>query len=140
MTAEQTFWVRYTRDDNDMWLAEVYRNPDLGERLGVATHGRTLKSAEANVREVLALWFDVDDEQSFTLLRHFSRDITRIAAKASKKRDAARRAEREAMATMAEAARELAEKGLGLRDIGALLGVSYQRVQQLLAPAARSIA
>jgi predicted RNase H-like HicB family nuclease len=72
MTAKRTFWVLYSRDDNDMWLAEVYRNPDLGERLGVATHGRTLKSAEANVREALALWFDVDDEQSFTLLRGLS--------------------------------------------------------------------
>jgi predicted RNase H-like HicB family nuclease len=140
MTAERTFWVHYSRDDNDMWLAEVYRNPDVGERLGVATHGRTLVSTEANVREALALWFDVDDEQGFTLIPHYPDDIVRTAVEVSKKRDAARRAEHDAMATMAEAARSLVAQGLSLRDVGALLGISHQRVQQLLVPPTRASA
>lgn len=132
MSTETTFWVRYTRDNNDMWLAEVFRDPEFEQRLGVATHGRTLTSTESNVREALALWFDVDDEQRFTLVPRYPDDIVQAAVEVNEKRDAARRAEQDALATTADVARRLASQGLSLRDVGVLLGMSHQRVQQLL--------
>lgn len=137
MSTDRTFFVHYSRDDNDTWLAEVFRNPDVGERVGVASHGRTLQSAEANVREALALFLDIDDEQSLTLLpRHeLGRDIEVAIANVSSKRDAARQEEADAIKATADVARTLVNKlGLSLRDAGQLLGFSHQRIQQLLLP------
>ena len=53
------------------------------------------------------------------------------AAHARELADRARTAQGETSAAMREAARTFAAEGLPYRDIGILLGVSYQRAQQL---------
>lgn len=85
MKRNRDFNVRYTPDDNGMWSAKVSSSPD-GKPIGVYTHGRTLAKTEANVREALAVWLDVDDEDSFVLLPDINlepRVISRVAAKSS---------------------------------------------------------
>ncbi len=134
MTKRRTFNVRYTPDDNGTWLVEVLSSPD-SEPVGVYTHGRTLAKAEANAREALAAWFDVDDPESFELLPTINLEPALIskAIEAKAKRDALRVAEAEAAQLTTEVVIDLAQRGLSTRDIAYILGISFQRVQQLLA-------
>lgn len=130
----RTFNVRYTPDDNGQWLVEVLSSPD-SEPIGVYTHGRTLAKAEANAREALAVWFDVDDEDSFVLLPTITLEPRLIskALEARRRREELRDKEAEAAKLTTEAVADLAAKGLSTRDIAYIVGISYQRVQQLLA-------
>ncbi len=134
MTERRTFNVRYTPDDNGTWLVEVLSSPD-SEPIGVYTHGRTLSKAEANAREALAAWFDVDDLESFELLPTINLEPALIskALEAKAKREAVRVAEAEAAQLTTEVVIDLARRGLSTRDIAYILGISFQRVQQLLA-------
>jgi len=134
MTKRRTFNVRYTPDDNGTWLVEVLSSPE-SEPIGVYTHGRTLTKAEANAREALAAWFDVDDLESFELLPTINLEPALIskAVEAKAKRDAVRVAEAEAAQLTTEVVMDLARSGLSTRDIAYILGISFQRVQQLLA-------
>jgi predicted RNase H-like HicB family nuclease/DNA-binding CsgD family transcriptional regulator len=133
VTRKRIFNVRYSPDDNGTWLVEVRSNPE-GTPIGVYTHGRTLAKAEANAREALAAWFDVD-EDSFQLLPFVDVDpkVIAKAQAAREKRTVAKDAESEAARLTAEVVAELAKRGLSTRDIGYILNVSHQRVQQLLA-------
>jgi len=133
MSSDRTFIARFTRDDNGHWLVEALTHP-AGDRFGVATHGRTIMAAEANLREALALWFDIGDEDVFTLLPAYSLDPEAMATatSAAVRRDEARRTEVESIALMSLAAAQLAATGLSIRDIATILGVSHQRVQQVL--------
>jgi transposase-like protein len=56
-----------------------------------------------------------------------------LASKVSRARDDAERAGSKAQEATIEAARRLAEMGVSRRDAADLLGISHQRVQQLLA-------
>ncbi|HZU71645.1 MAG TPA: type II toxin-antitoxin system HicB family antitoxin [Acidimicrobiales bacterium] len=134
MTKPRTFNVRYTPDDNGQWLVEVLSSPD-SEPIGVYTHGRTLSKAEANAREALAAWFDTSDEESFVLVPTINLEPRLIskAVEAKRRREAVRNEEAEAAKLTAEAVSGLARKGLSTRDIAYIVGISYQRVQQLLA-------
>jgi predicted RNase H-like HicB family nuclease len=130
----RTFNVRYTPDDNGMWLVEVLSCPD-SEPIGIYTHGRTLTKAEGNAREALAAWFNVEDEQSFELLPRINLEPALIskAVEAKAKREKLRFAEAEVAQLTAEVVTELALQGLSQRDIAYIVGISFQRVQQLLA-------
>jgi predicted RNase H-like HicB family nuclease len=136
MSKKRTFNVHYTPDDNGTWLVEVLSSPD-SEPIGVYTHGRTLAKAEANAREALAAWFDVDDEQSFVLRPDIRLEPALIsrAVEAKAKREKLRIAEAEAVQLTNEVVSELARTGLSTRDIAYLVGISFQRVQQILAAA-----
>jgi predicted RNase H-like HicB family nuclease len=134
MTEKRTFNVRYAPDDNGTWLVEVLSSPD-GKPIGVYTHGRTLAKAEANAREALAAWFDVEDEQVFELLPQIKLEAALIsrAVEAKRRREELRVAEAEAAQLTTEVVVDLARKGLSTRDIAYIVGISFQRVQQLLA-------
>lgn len=136
MRKNRTFNVRYTPDDNGTWLVEVLSSPE-SEPIGVYTHGRTLAKAEANAREALAAWFDVDDEQSFVLLPDIRLEPALIsrALEAKARREELRRAETEAAKLTTEVVTELARNGLSTRDIAYIVGISFQRVQQILTAA-----
>lgn len=131
---QRTFNVRYTPDDNGQWLVEVLSSPD-SEPIGVYTHGRTLAKAEANAREALAAWFGEAEEDSFVLLPTINLEPRLIskAVEAKQRRQALREQEAEAAKVTADAVSALASRGLSTRDIAYIVGISYQRVQQLLA-------
>jgi predicted RNase H-like HicB family nuclease len=110
------------------WAARVPALP------GVHTQARRLDQVATMAREAIALMLDTSVE-SITVnvtpaLSEPTRDaITRTVA-ARQAREAAAEAER---AALRAAARALADEGLTLRDAGRILGLSYQRVDQLLA-------
>jgi predicted RNase H-like HicB family nuclease len=119
--------VIFDRDESGSWLARVPSVP------GCHTHGRTLEQARRRVREALGAW--VDDAETAELVEDIR--LPRPVREAVRRsRVARRRAEREratAHEETAEAALALVEHfGVGLRDAGELLGLSHQRVQQLV--------
>jgi len=97
------------------------------------TSGQTHAQLRRRIREALSLY--VDDADRTELVEELRlprevRDALRRNEAARRRLEASRRA---AGAATGEAVRTLVEDlNLGLRDAGELLGLSYQRVQQLV--------
>lgn len=121
-----TYDVTYELDEAGWWFTYV------PEFQGCHTQGRTLGQARERIREALGLF--VDDSDDAELIDH-----VRLPAQVRRALDAGRsareRAERErerANTAMIRAVRALTkDMQLSVRDAAELLGVSYQRVQQL---------
>ena len=121
------------------WSVEVTRSggwwairvPDLP---GVFSQCRRLDQVDEHVREAIALMLDADDSEVGTIdvtivsppeiaelvqtveqAEHTARDAVEAAARARK-----------------EAAQTLLDQGYPMRDIGRLIGISHQRVSQIL--------
>ena len=118
--------VTYRRDaDDDAWLVEIEGMAD------VHTFGRTLDEAATNVREAIAVTVD-DDPWQLELDEHFDVadvDIDELA----RLRDQAQERQEIYLARQRAAALRLADAGISRRDSARMLGVSHQRVQQLVA-------
>jgi predicted RNase H-like HicB family nuclease len=119
--------VVFERDETGAWIARLPAVP------GCHTYGRTIDQARRRIREALVLW--VDDAETSELVEDIR--LPTHALKAIRESRAARsRAENErakAQSAMAATARALVkELNLGLRDAAELLGLSHQRVQQLV--------
>jgi predicted RNase H-like HicB family nuclease len=120
--------VDYERDSSGWWVGSVR------EIKGCHTQGRTIGETRKRIREALELF--VDDTNTATLVDHVT--MPAAARKAVSAYTAARqKAEREqahAFVAARKAVRQLAGGPLKLsrRDAGELLGLSGQRVHQLL--------
>lgn len=119
--------VVFERDDDGAWLARV---PSVR---GCHTYGRTIDQARRRIREALSLWIDgADDVELVEDVRLPARAKAAVARSRTQRGRAATQ-QRAARAATLEAARALVDDaGLGLRDTADLLGISHQRVQQLL--------
>lgn len=127
MTRTKSYVAVYERDpESDAWLVHIKGIP------GCATYGRTLRQADARIREALAAWLDRDAE-GLEIASEWPPELEDVATKVSQaRRDAASSAQAAGAAT-AKAARRLERMGLSRRDTAEVLGISHQRVQQLLA-------
>ena len=119
--------VVFAKDESNWWLVRVPSIP------GCHTQARTIEQGMRRIAEALEL-YDVDAKK-VRLVREV--ELPKEAQKAVERTAVARqRAEEEqarAQSALRAAARRLADLGVSLRDAGELLGVSHQRVQQLLA-------
>jgi hypothetical protein len=130
-----TYTARVERGEK-FWLVTV---PEI-ER---TTQARTLREVEPMARDLIAVMEQVDPH-SFEL----TADIVFPAVayehwtRAALLREQAARSQAEAAEEARTAALTLAELGLTVRDVGAMLGVSHQRAAQLIteATAARTSA
>lgn len=120
--------VRYERDESGWWIAEVE------EVQGCRTQGRTVAQCRRRIREALALFVDEGVARRATLVDDvrlgggITRVVRRVAA-ARRKADALQaRVQRDTKAAVKELTGRL---GLSVRDAAEVLGISYQRVQQL---------
>lgn len=116
----------YWREGSN-WLVELDEEPR------VHTFARTLAKAEDNIRDAAALWF----ERDAVALKHAYRDLpietTEIVWAAREARATMASAEQQAAkATRDGAHRLMAVAGLSLRDAAHLLGISHQRLHQLV--------
>jgi predicted RNase H-like HicB family nuclease len=119
--------VVFERDDSGAWIARVPSIP------GCHTYGRTIDQARRRIREALGLW--IEDAECV----EFVEDVRLPAcAEDALRRSSRARADAERRRTVAQAATARTAKilvedlDLSLRDAGELLGLSYQRVLQLV--------
>ena len=117
----------FERDESGAWIARV---PSVR---GCHTYGRTLDQARRRLREALALWVDKPDTAEIVEDVRLPPNVKAAvrASRADRRRAEEQRAE--ASASTMRAARVLVDDlGVGFRDAAELLGVSHQRVQQLV--------
>ena len=127
MNRTKNFVAVYEQDaDENVWLVHI-KGVD-----GCQTYGRTIRQAESRIREALAAWLDQEPE-TLVITSEMPRDIAVLASSVSRARYDAERAGSNAQASTLKAVKELTDMGLSRRDAADLLGISHQRVQQLLA-------
>jgi predicted RNase H-like HicB family nuclease len=125
-TTKTTYIAVYERDaSDDAWNVHI-RGLD-----GCQTYGRSLRQAQHRIREALAVWLD-QDPAALTIRDQLPDELTAVTTQVRRARDAAERAGLKAQEQTAQAAKTLTELGLSRRDAGEILGLSHQRVQQLL--------
>lgn len=112
--------------DGKYWLIHV---PEVDQY----TQARTLAEAEPMTRELISLLLGVPDD-SFKLEWHnqLSEDVLHHLELADKYAAEAAWYQAEAANERRFAARAMRAEGMTVRDIGAALGVSHQRAQQLI--------
>lgn len=119
------FTARATRDGG-WWTVTVDEVP------GLFTQTRRLDQIPGMVRDALTLFPDItEDAKGAEVTVVPEGPAAEAAHEAAELRERAREAQSQATASMQAAARELSAGGLTFRDIGSLLGVSYQQAQKL---------
>jgi len=123
----RTYTARCQRS-GDWWAISV---PELR---GVHTQARRLEKAEAMARDAIALFLDVaSDSFDVRIEPVLPRDLQGKVGRARKVRDEAEVLQREAAIASAEVAADLVQTAhLTVRDAGRVLGLSHQRITQLL--------
>jgi hypothetical protein len=129
--SRRAFRVVVTRED-DQWLADV---PELH---GAHTYARSLPSLDQAVREVVVLAADLPDEAMPELVLDYDYhtgdpELDATALEVRRLRRQADDLAATAAARTGRAAAQLVARGLSVRDVAALLGISPQRVSQLTA-------
>jgi len=129
----QAYVVVVTREGG-LWLAEV---PGLE---GAHTYARSLPGLDQVVREVIVLAADLPDEAMAGLAieyRYHTGDpeLDATTLEVRRLRREANELAAAAAAPTGQVAVKLVARGLSVRDVAALLGISPQRVSQLTARA-----
>ncbi|MGH9157227.1 MAG: type II toxin-antitoxin system HicB family antitoxin [Acidimicrobiales bacterium] len=129
----KTYTARLEQEKDGRWSVELEEEPR------VHTWGKTIDQALTRMLEAAAMWFETD-EASINLVPKpiLTKTAMRTIDEARQARDQARNADRVALEKMQRAAAELARKGISMRDAAAILGISHQRVHQLLATNSRA--
>jgi predicted RNase H-like HicB family nuclease len=126
MSPKKTYVAVYERDpEDDAW------NVQIDGIVGCHTYGRSLRQAQARIREALALWLDREPD-SLSIRDELPTKVASVADRVSRARSEAERAGSKAQHETVEAVKRLTELGLSRRDAAELLGLSHQRIQQLL--------
>jgi len=123
-----SYRVVYERDEDGYWVADV---PEL---VGAHTQGRTIPTTRARIREVIALVERIDDEYAFGVDEEFvfPESTAEAVVSALEKRQAAERAQVDAIVETERGAKVLIESKVSMRDAGEILGISSGRIQQLV--------
>ena len=124
----RSFTVRYEKDPSGWWIVTV---PEVQ---GCLTQGRSLAEGRRRIREALALFVDEAAAARAVLVDdiRLPARTSAVVRKVASARGQLDKVQAEAMKATASAATLLTRKlGLSVRDAAELLGVSYQRIQQL---------
>ncbi len=126
--ARSTYTVRYERDESGWWIAEVK------EVQGCRTQGRTIEETRRRMREALGLF--VDNAETATLV-----DDVKLPSPVRTAVGRYERARGRLVASQEDLGHSLvstiallsdAPLSLSTRDAGAILGLSHQRIHQLM--------
>ncbi len=111
------------------WMVSI---PEIGG----LTQARRLSEAVTMASSLIAITLDVPSD-SFNVDIEVGKvgtvEVAERTARLRSTRETAIRLEREVQTDAESLAHDLANEGLSLRDIGDILGISYQRVHQLIA-------
>jgi predicted RNase H-like HicB family nuclease len=124
----KTYTARLEREKDGRWTVELEEEPR------VHTWGKTVDQALARTREAAALWFQIEEDRIELVPRPvLPKSADRTVEQARQAREHARSADRLAIERTRKAAATLTSRGISMRDVAAILGISHQRVHQLLA-------
>ena len=124
----KTYRVVYERDESGHWIATI---PAVK---GCHSYGRSINEARAGVREALGLFVRGAGRARLVDEVRLPADARDLLKKLKGARARAEREQAQAVKATRDAARLLARGiGLSVRDTGDLVGLSHQRVHQLLA-------
>ena len=131
--SEQAYEVVVTREGGH-WLADV---PGLQ---GAHTYARSLPALDQAVREVIVLAADLPDEAMPDLTLEYvyntgDPELDTTTLEVRRLRSQADELAATAAARTGQVAAQLVARGLSVRDVASLLGISPQRVSQLTARA-----
>jgi len=125
MVEMTTYQAKVSRDGR-YWLVHI---PEIDKY----TQARNLAEVEPMARDLISLWLEIEPDTFEIVLQ------VDLSAEVCHHLDLAMKYRQEAVEAQAEAAREyraaaltLRAEGLTVRDVGAALGVSFQRAQQLI--------
>lgn len=120
--------VNVTREER-WWMIEV-------PAIGGLTQARRISEIEDQARSLIAVTTDVPlsavELGAVRIEVEGVGDVSAAASEVARLRQVAASAEQDAAARARQTASELVNSGVSLRDVGVLLGLSYQRVGQLV--------
>lgn len=126
---KKRYTVRFERDaDSGWWVVTVPGIP------GCLTQGRSIAEGRRRIREAMGLFIDpaeaddavlIDDVRLPPAVRREIRRVASVRERAEKLRAKAQEATRAAVNQLT------GQAGLSVRDAAEMLGISFQRVQQL---------
>jgi predicted RNase H-like HicB family nuclease/DNA-binding CsgD family transcriptional regulator len=123
----KTYTARLEREKDSRWTVELDEEPR------VHTWGKTVEQALGRMREAAALWFQTDEGDIELVPRPIlPKAAGRTVEQAREAREQARKADHLAIEQTRRAAEVLTGRGISMRDAARILGISHQRVHQLL--------
>jgi predicted XRE-type DNA-binding protein len=124
-----TYQVTVTREDG-LWVADIW-NPDLGP---AATDAARFTDLDTEVRDIIAGLTGSEPDEAILSWRFVidEADVTQAVTRLLDAEAELRNATRVRTEARSQALRELADAGLSQSAIGDILGVTHQRVHQLL--------
>jgi predicted RNase H-like HicB family nuclease len=126
---KKSYTVQFTRDVEPGWW--VVRVPEVQ---GCLTQARSIAEGRRRIREALALFIDEAEAEQANLVNDVRLPpavLRRVRAVAAQREKAKKMREKAQDATRAVVNQLTRRAGLSVRDAAEMLGISYQRVQQL---------
>jgi hypothetical protein len=124
MVESMTKYTARCRRSGRWWAIEI---PEVNG--GIYSQARRLDGVEAIARDAIALTLDVSpDSFAVEVVAVLPDEWETELEEAREARRTAVAAERQAQAALDRVVRRLVDAGLTVRDVGALLGLSYQRI------------
>ena len=115
------------RDEDGYWFADF---PDIP---GCHTQAKTREHLRVRMRDALDLFVPDADTATITEdLRLPGHHLTKLVRKSGELRSRAQDLDRQSRAATSEAANALISSGFSLRAAAEVLGISYQRVHQVI--------
>ncbi len=131
MSEQKTYDVTTWREEG-WWVIDI-------PTLNLASQARRLDQVEVMARDAVATWLDISpDSVAVKISPKFDEELTKRLVALRAERERAEQAQARATAEARQLAMSLHNEGLKVRDIGHMLGVSYQRAQQLIQESRRS--
>ncbi len=122
----KTYVVRAVRD-GEWWALYVDGRPNL------VSQCRRLDEVEAQIRDATRFGDNLQDDEFEILVKaEAPKEVAGLIKKAREEQAEAVARTTQASQSIREAARSLLDSGLTMRDAAQLLGVSHQRVHQLV--------
>jgi hypothetical protein len=126
-------WEATVSRDGRFWLIRV-------DGLDGATQARNLNEVDVMAADYVAIMTEQDPEDVHVTWRiELPEEVRRHLAAAEASRRAEAEARQRAASESRQAARALRSLGLSVREVGAALGMSHQRAQQLLVSASSTV-